>query len=255
MCSCSDVVYIPASGFTGVNIKEPATKGECDWYTLNKSLFQILDDFPPMARDDKAPLRLPIMARYKDMGALFCLGKLEAGTLVKDTNLMMMPNKVIVQCTGITVEETEVDAAKPGENVLVRIKGIEEEDVQEGFVLSYPDAPCKRSKYFECQLAVMDLLEHKPIIAMGYSAIFHVHVLAVECTITHLTSVIDKKTGEPGKSRPACLRPNDFATVRIKTEQSIAVEEFKQCAALGRFTLRDEGKTIAIGKITRIKEE
>jgi peptide chain release factor subunit 3 len=137
----------------------------------------------------------------------------------------------------------------------VKIKGIEEEDVQEGFVLSYPDAPCKRSKYFECQVAVMDLLEHKPIITVGYAAVLHVHVLAVECTVTHLTSVIDKKTGEPSKGKPAFLKANDFATVRIKTEQSIAIEEFKSCAPLGRFTLRDEGKTIAIGKITKIKEE
>lgn len=251
----TDVVYIPASGFTGVNIMNPAPKGLCDWYTLGKSLFQVLDDFPPMQRDDKAGLRLPIMARYKDMGALCCLGKLETGTLVKDSNLLMMPNKVIVQCTGISVEETEVDAAKPGENVLVKIKGIEEEEVQEGFVLSYPDKPCKRSKYFECTIAVMDLLEHKPLITVGYSAVMHVHVAAVECTITHLMSIIDKKTGEPSKTRPKFLKPGDFATIRIKTEQTIAIEEFKECAPLGRFTVRDEGKTIAIGKIQKIKEE
>jgi translation elongation factor EF-1alpha len=103
------VSYIPASGFAGINIKDAAAAGVCDWYTAGKSLFQVLDDLPPMARDDKAPLRLPIMARYKDMGALFCLGKLEAGTLVKDTNLLMMPNKIQVLCTGITVEETEVN--------------------------------------------------------------------------------------------------------------------------------------------------
>ena len=66
----------------------------CPWYTMRKSLFQVLDDFPPMQRDPTGALRLPIMARYKDMGALFCLGKLESGTLYKDRKMLMMPNKV-----------------------------------------------------------------------------------------------------------------------------------------------------------------
>ncbi len=92
-----------------MNIANPAPAGTCDWYAAQKSLFQILDDLPPMQRDDKAGLRLPIMARYKDMGALFVLGKLEAGTLVKDTKLLMMPNKVEVLCTGIFIDEQEVN--------------------------------------------------------------------------------------------------------------------------------------------------
>jgi peptide chain release factor subunit 3 len=139
--------------------------------------------------------------------------------------------------------------------VIVRIKGIEEDDVQEGFVLSYPDVPCKRSKYFEAQVVILDLLEHKPLITAGYEAIFHVHVLAVECVITHLITSIDKKTGQPNPNKPKFLKSNDYATIRIKTEQSIAIEEFKSCPPLGRFTIRDEGKTIAIGKITKVKEE
>ena len=85
---------MPASGFTGANIKEPVSESVCPWYTSRKSLFQVLDDFPPMQRDPTGALRLPIMARYKDMGALFCLGKLESGTLYKDRKLLMMPNKV-----------------------------------------------------------------------------------------------------------------------------------------------------------------
>ena len=81
--------------------------------------------------------------------------------------------------------------ARPGENVLVRVKGIEEEDVQEGFVLSYTDRPTKRSCLFEAQVAVLDLLDHKPILAVGYEAMLHVHVLTTECT---LTSIVQAST-------------------------------------------------------------
>jgi len=45
-----------------------------------------------------------------------------------------------------------------------------------------------------------------------------------------------------------------IATVRITVPETIAIETFKDHAQMGRFTLRDEGKTIAIGKITRIAE-
>jgi peptide chain release factor subunit 3 len=191
--------------------------------------------------------------------AIFCrrfvLGKLESGTLVKDTKLLMMPNRIEVQCVGISVDDTEVDVAKPGENVLVKIKGIEEEDVQEGFVLSYPDRPCRRAAVFEGQVALLELLEHKPIMTVGYSAILHVHALAVECTITHLVNEIDRKTGEPSKTKPRFLKAGAFGNIRIRLEQSIAVEAFKDHQALGRFTLRDEGKTIAIGKVIKMKDE
>jgi peptide chain release factor subunit 3 len=254
------VVFLPASGFTGANIKDPVSKSLCPWYhapgvpNAGKSLFQVLDDFPPMQRDPTGPLRLPIMARYKDMGALFCLGKLESGTLYRDRKLLMMPNKVEVVCTGITVEDTEVDMAQPGENVLVRVKGIEEEEVQEGFVLSYLDRPTKRATLFEATIAVLDLLEHKPILAVGYEAMLHVHVLTTECVLSSIVQGIDKKTGEPTPKKPRFLKSNDFATVRFRLQQSAAIETFKQHPALGRFTIRDEGKSICIGKITQIKE-
>ena len=38
-------------------------------------------------------------------------------------------------------------------------------------------------------------------------------------------------------------------TCIIETEQVVCVEPFDVCPQLGRFTLRDEGKTIGIGKI------
>ena len=302
-----DVNYIPASGFTGANIRDPVSEEVCPWVKDRRSLFQVLDDMPPLPRDPKGGLRIPIIARYKDMGALsethtkthartrslahcahspvphcfffffslfyrcffflfllcfslsscfsFVLGKVESGTLVKDAKLWMMPNRIEVQCASISVDDVEVEVAKPGENVVVRIKGIEEEEVQEGFVLSYPDRPCRRAAVFEGQVAILDLLEHKPILTIGYTAIMHVHALAVECTITQLVNEIDRKTGEPMPKKPKFLKNGSFANVRIKLTESVAFENFKDYQALGRFTLRDEGKTIAIGKVTRMKDE
>lgn len=43
-----------------------------------------------------------------------------------------------------------------------------------------------------------------------------------------------------------------MAIARISTERSICVEKFDVVPQMGRFTLRDEGKTIAIGKIVKL---
>ena len=51
---------------------------------------------------------------------------------------------------------------------------------------------------------------------------------------------------------PSFLRSHDRAMAKIKLDQKCALEPFDKCAALGRFTLRDQGKTVVIGKIREI---
>jgi peptide chain release factor subunit 3 len=41
--------------------------------------------------------------------------------------------------------------------------------------------------------------------------------------------------------------------VRIKTSGIICCEKYADVPSLGRFTLRDEGKTVAIGKVLKLK--
>jgi peptide chain release factor subunit 3 len=38
----------------------------------------------------------------------------------------------------------------------------------------------------------------------------------------------------------------------IQTAQPICIEKYADYPMLGRFTLRDEGKTVAIGKVTKV---
>jgi peptide chain release factor subunit 3 len=48
------------------------------------------------------------------------------------------------------------------------------------------------------------------------------------------------------------VKSGSVAIVRIKVEKPICAELFENVPQLGRFTLRDEGRTIAIGKITKL---
>jgi peptide chain release factor subunit 3 len=72
----------------------------------------------------------------------------------------------------------------------VKIKGIDEEDIHEGFVLCDFADPVPKVLSFEAQIAVLDLLEHKPLLTAGYNAVFHCHTVAVECTITTLVGEV-----------------------------------------------------------------
>jgi len=248
------VTYCPCSGLTGANLKDKVQESVCNWYK-GTSFMQLLDDLRPLQRFPDAALRIPIIARYKDMGVLCILGKIESGTIRTGDKLVMQPGNKELTCVGVQIDEQDCDMAVPGENVVVKVKGAEEDDVHGGFVLSHRgEKKTKTSVAFNCQLAVLELLEHKPLITVGYSAILHVHSLAVECNVAQLLSALDRKTGKPQKRKPRFLKSQAIGNVRIEIEESIAIESFKDVPQMGRFTLRDEGKTIAIGKVLKVHE-
>ena len=60
----------------------------------------------------------------------------------------------------------------PGDNVRLRLRGIEEEDVRVGFVLCHPNSLARPVRVFDVK---MSILEHKSIICSGYSAVMHIH--------------------------------------------------------------------------------
>lgn len=78
----------------------------------------------------------------------------------------------------------------------------------------------------------------------------HVHSLVEECEITALLARIDMKTREKVKAK--FVKSGAVCIARVAVEKPICVELFDQVPQLGRFTLRDEGRTIAIGKIIRV---
>jgi len=249
----TDIHWIPVSGFTGANIKEPA--GEvCTWYK-GSTLLQLLDDLDPLSRDADGPIRLPVLDRYKEKGTTVVLGKLESGTLKVGDSVTMMPNKQTTEVTFLELDEAgEVDRCKAGEIVTVGLKDINTSDISQGFVLCGQAAELPVVNEFEAQLAIIDLLPNKPIVSAGYDAIIHIHTCTEEVTIEELLSVMNKKTRKTSKRKPTFVRKGDIVTVRIvvKDQRTICCELFEKIQQLGRFTLRDEGKTIAIGKITKM---
>jgi peptide chain release factor subunit 3 len=77
---------------------------------------------------------LPIVDKFKDM-ATVVMGKVVSGQAKKGQALVLMPNRMSVTVDGLWSDEDEVTAVGPGENVKMKLKGLEEEDVSQGFIL------------------------------------------------------------------------------------------------------------------------
>lgn len=54
------------------------------------------------------------------------------------------------------------------------------------------------------------------------------------------------------KKKPTFVKNGAMVRCIIQTTQPICLETFDTIQQLGRFTLRDEGKTIAVGKVTSL---
>jgi len=247
----TDVTFIPVSGYTGQNLKDRVAKSICSWND-GPSFLEHMDNMPMVDRKINAPLMMPVSEKYKDMGAII-VGKIESGHIRKGDSLTLMPNKSAVEVAAIYNEmEEEVPSAICGDNVRVRLRGVEDEDISPGFVLTSPKSPVRAVRQFEAQLAI---LEHKNIICAGYSAVMHVHTLSEEVTLPALLHYFDKATGRKSKKPPQFAKKGQKVVALIETTLPICVERFVDYPQLGRFTLRDEGRTIAIGKITKLHDD
>ncbi|CAE6518238.1 unnamed protein product [Rhizoctonia solani] len=246
----TDVNFIPVSAYTGANMKERTSKSVCPWYD-GPSLLELLDTMPMVDRKINGPVMMPISEKYKDMGTIV-VGKLESGRIHKNDTLLLMPNKTNVEATAIYNEmEEEINYAYSGDNVRLRLRGVDDEDITPGFVLTSPGKPVHSVTQFEAELVI---LEHKNIICAGYSAVMHVHTLAEEVTLSALLHYFDKKTNRKSKKPPQFAKKGQKIIALIETTAAVCVEPFKLYPQLGRFTLRDEGKTIAIGKVVKLRE-
>ena len=133
----------------------------------------------------------------------------------------------------------------------MRLNGIDDEEMFAGYVLCSIGAPVPAATQFEAMLRVTDLLEHKPIMTAGYKCILHIHTATEECEITKIVAFIDPKTREKN-TKVKYVKSGANIIARVKMERTTCVEAFDKVAQLGRFTMRDEGKTVAIGKVVKL---
>jgi peptide chain release factor subunit 3 len=85
----------------------------------------------------------------------------------------------------------------------------------------------------------------------------HIHAAAVEVQLKKLITLVDRRTGDRTQANPRFIKQDQVAIARFELSQAgqaVCMESFKRFPQLGRFTLRDEGRTVAVGKILKIVE-
>jgi len=188
----------------------------------------------------------------KDGNRSIIFGKVEQGTVRLGDRLSLAPSNLPCQVLNIINDkQQQVPYGRPGDNLQLKISYLEEDQIFKGDCLCPRDNPMAVSNVLECELELLDLL--KPIFSKGSQCMMHIHTYADDVTIKEIKWA--KETNADGeevkKDMPKFTRSGARCLVRIATKNPIPVEKISECAPLGRFTLRDEGKTIAIGRVAR----
>jgi peptide chain release factor subunit 3 len=251
-----DVKFIPIAGLHGDNVLNEVSGDKCKWWkeyytkgthnTTAKSLISCLDELTLVGRNDKAPLRIPCLDRYFERG-VNVMGKVESGTITVGDEICIAPTKKKAKVESISIGDVKVRSAKPGESVLLKFN-VNSEDVQKGYVICHQQSMCVGRKSVKVQLALTDMLETRPIFSIGYDAMMHVHTVDIEAQCTDLVSV--NVNNKPSK-RPFA-RTGQTCVCVLSFSMTTCMETFLEYPTMGRFTLRDEGKTIGIGKIIEL---
>jgi peptide chain release factor subunit 3 len=247
-----DVSWVCCSGLNGENIKERVAEDVAPWMPEKRSFLEVVDSLDmTKGRKSDGPLRIPILDKYSNRGT-WIMGKIEQGTVRDGDTIGLLPNRERVLVEEIQVADEPVAFASTGESVAIKLKNVSVSNVQRGFVLTSLTEPMPCVNTFSAQIMILDLLPQKSIMTAGYSCILHTHTAIEECTVSKLLANVGKN-GKPVKGeRPGFAKSNQAVIARIKLNRKVCVHTYEQMSQLGRFTLRDEGKTIAIGKILRL---
>lgn len=253
-----EVKFVPISGLSGANVKDEVSSSECPWWkesytsgennTTASTLIGLMDTLELTGRDASLPLRIPVLDRYQDRGTIV-MGKVESGVIRPGMKVVVMPTNHEFKVDEVWANEDPISAARPGENVLIKLNGAKTEDVRKGYVIcSRPT--CRAVDKVICQIAIADMPENQKIMTAGFQCMFHAHTCEEECTVVKIFETTNSKGVVVKGARFAGIGMR--AIVMLELGQTVSLETYEEMDFLGRFTLRTEGKTVAIGKVTKL---
>jgi elongation factor Tu len=164
-------------------------------------------------------------------------GKVKVGDEIEIVGLMANSKKTTV--TGVEMFQKTLDSGIAGDNVGVLLRGIERTDLERGQVLAKPGSITPHTK-FEGQIYVLSKEEggrHTPFFS-GYKPQFYFRTTDVTGSITLPAGVEMCMPGD-----------NVKITVELLPEMPIAMEENL------RFAIREGGKTVGSGVVTKILDD
>jgi elongation factor Tu len=210
---------------------------------FNECIGKLMDaldaDIPEPTRDTDKPMLMAIEDVFSIEGrGTVVTGRIEQGVLKVGDKVQLLgladPQETV--CTGVEMFQKTLDQGMAGDNVGVLLRGIRKEDVQRGQVLAKPGS-IQPHKKFEAQVYVLSKEEggrHTPFFS-GYRPQFYFRTTDV--------------TGEANLLGGAemCM-PGDNVKLEVALGKPIAMQENV------RFAIREGGKTVGSGVVTKIIE-
>ncbi|RLE73094.1 MAG: translation elongation factor EF-1 subunit alpha [Thermoprotei archaeon] len=243
------IPFVPVSGLYGDNIIKRSEK--MPWYK-GPTLIEALDVFEEPVRPIDKPLRIPIQDVYSIKGVgTVPVGRVETGVLKVGDRVIFMPPKIVGEVKSIETHHVRIDQAIPGDNIGFNVKGVSRDQIRRGDVAGHPDKPPTVADEFVGRIFV---LFHPTAIAAGYTPVLHVHTATVPVRFIALEKKIDPRTGSTIEDNPAFIKQGDAALVRFKPLKPVVIEKYSEIPQLGRFAIRDSGRTIAAGTVVDLKK-
>jgi elongation factor Tu len=208
-----------------------------------KPIYDLLDAidnyFPDPIREIDKPFLMPIEDIFSIEGrGTVATGRVERGTLKLNEEVEIVgyhpTTKTVV--TGIEMFNKSMDECQAGDNVGLLLRGIKKEEIRRGQVIAKPGTITPHKK-FEAEIYVLTKEEggrHTPFFS-GYKPQFYIRTADVTGEITLPEGV-------------EMVMPGDNVKVTISLIAPVAIEEGL------RFAIREGGKTVGAGVVTKIIE-
>lgn len=201
-------------------------------------LLKSLDEFiPAPERDTDKDFLMPIEDIFSIEGrGTVVTGRIERGVIKVNEEIEIVgikdTQKTVV--TGIEMFNKSLDEGQAGDNAGILLRGVKKEDVERGQVLVKPGTVTPHTE-FEAETYILSKDEggrHKPFFK-GYKPQFYIRT-------TDVTGEVQLQEGTE------MVMPGDTVNINVKLIAPIALEE-KQ-----RFAIREGGRTVGAGVITKI---
>lgn len=238
------IPFIPVSAWTGDNVMEPSPK--MPWYK-GPTLIEAFDllEVPPKPIDK--PLRIPIQDVYVITGVgTVPVGRVETGVLKVGDKVVFMPAGKVGEVRSIEMHHVRISKALPGDNIGFNVRGVSRKDIRRGHVVGHLTKPPTVVKSFRARVII---LWHPTAIAAGYCPVIHAHTASISCRLKEIVAKIDPRTGKIVERQPKMLKKGEAAVVVFEPIKPMVIEKFKEIPQLGRFAIRDMGRTIGVGVV------
>jgi elongation factor Tu len=229
-----EIPIIRGSALKALDAKSPEDEAAKPIFDLVKAV----DDYiPEPAREIDKPFLMAIEDVFSIAGrGTVATGRIERGVVHPNDDVELVGLGTTVKTIAVSIEmfNKTLDEGRAGDNVGILLRGFKKEDVERGQVLSKPGSITPHTE-FDGEVYVLTKEEggrHTPFFS-GYKPQLYFRTTDVtgEITLPEGTEMV---------------MPGDTVNLKIKLIVPIALEE-KQ-----RFAIREGGKTVGAGVVTKI---